>query len=389
MVTQLFRLRLALLFSPFRGSFNKTAKSVVVFLLAAASAVFFAWMPVLLSNSSAESRENYDIVVSSGILLSAVAVPFFSNRFSLNIRQFGQFPVTPVKLAGSLLVTAVASWPFLWLVLWAAAFVYFRKELFESHWTSLLPVAVFLITAVVFARVFAGISHLLFDSVRASELRNAIGIILLVAVLPLIFFFLSPGVSNVGIESITDASTVLAKTPFGAPMAATYALFQLDTARALILISLEIATISVLVATWYSVATITLSSIGAGSSDDLVQRRTGWFERVPAKPAMIIGARAMTYWGRDPRYRISLVALPVIPILVLSVLFVGGVRGDALALIPVPLILLMLAWIVHNDIANDSTAFWIHVASGIRGWQDRTGRLFPVMLIALPILLIG
>lgn len=389
MVTRIIRLRLALLFSPFRRSFTNTIKSLALLALASGTAVFLAWVPLLLSNSNIDARENYDVVVSSGILLVAVAAPFFANHLSLNIRQFGQFPVSPRKLAGELLITSVVSWSFLWVALWATAFVYLRRELFETRWLSLLPVLLFIVAAVVFARVFAGISQLLFDSARASEVRNAIGIILLVAVLPLVFFLLSPGVSNVGIDSINDAASVLTWTPFGAPIAAAHSLLNLETVPAIIFICLEVATIAILVGIWYSVAILALLTPGHGGSQDLVQRRTGWFERVPAKPSMIIGARAMTYWGRDPRYRVSLIVIPIIPLLVMGVLFVGGLRGDALAMIPVPLMLLMLAWMVHNDIATDSTAFWIHVASGVRGWQDRAGRLFPIMLTALPILLIG
>jgi ABC-2 type transport system permease protein len=44
---------------------------------------------------------------------------------------------------------------------------------------------------------------------------------------------------------------------------------------------------------------------------------------------------------------------------------------------------------VHNDVALDSTAIWMHVASGTRGTHDRAGRLAPVMLIGLPLVVLG
>ena len=97
----------------------------------------------------------------------------------------------------------------------------------------------------------------------------------------------------------------------------------------------------------------------------------------------------MIYWLSDPRYRVSLIALPVIPFLVIAVLKFAGVDSLPLSFLPLPIVLTMIAWMVHNDISNDSTAFWLHVASGIKGWQDRLGRLAPVFIFGLPILLVG
>ena len=49
----------------------------------------------------------------------------------------------------------------------------------------------------------------------------------------------------------------------------------------------------------------------------------------------------------------------------------------------------LFGWSVHNDVALDSTAIWMHVSSGTKGTHDRAGRLAPVMLIGLPLVVIG
>jgi ABC-2 type transport system permease protein len=60
-----------------------------------------------------------------------------------------------------------------------------------------------------------------------------------------------------------------------------------------------------------------------------------------------------------------------------------------LALIPVPVICLFLGWTMHNDVAYDNTAIWLHVASGTRGRSDRWGRLFPALALGVPALIVG
>jgi ABC-2 type transport system permease protein len=42
----------------------------------------------------------------------------------------------------------------------------------------------------------------------------------------------------------------------------------------------------------------------------------------------------------------------------------------------------LLGWSMHNDIAYDGTAFWLHVATGVSGRADRLGRLAPTALAA-------
>ena len=46
----------------------------------------------------------------------------------------------------------------------------------------------------------------------------------------------------------------------------------------------------------------------------------GWFGRLKGGPTAAIAARSMTYWGRDPRYWISLVMIPVVPVFVIVAL---------------------------------------------------------------------
>ena len=65
--------------------------------------------------------------------------------------------------------------------------------------------------------------------------------------------------------------------------------------------------------------------------------------------------------------------VPIVPLLVIVPLGSPGIPLAYTALIPVPLMCLLLGWSLHNDTAYDSTAVWLHVVSGVRGASDRVG----------------
>jgi len=122
-------------------------------------------------------------------------------------------------------------------------------------------------------------------------------------------------------------------------------------------------------------------------------RRTrvpGLFAHFPASPAGAVAARSLTYWFRDPRYFAVFAVLPFVPVLMLLVFSVGGVPFPIAVLVPLPVMVLLLAWsTLHNDVAYDSTAIWQHVAASTRGSHDRRGRAVPVLLWGLVLLVIG
>ncbi len=115
----------------------------------------------------------------------------------------------------------------------------------------------------------------------------------------------------------------------------------------------------------------------------------GWFGLLPSNAFGAVAARSLVYWLRDRRYLVNVVIVPIAGVLTVIPLLVAGVPLDVAATLPVAVIALFFGWLPHNDVAYDSTAFWIHVASGVRGVPDRLGRLVPVVLFAVPTLAIA
>ena len=81
--------------------------------------------------------------------------------------------------------------------------------------------------------------------------------------------------------------------------------------------------------------------------------------------------------------------IPIVPLLVIVPLGLAGIPLAYTALIPVPLMCLLLGWSLHNDTAYDNTAIWLHVVSGVRGASDRVGRLVPVLIAGILVIGLG
>jgi ABC-2 type transport system permease protein len=75
--------------------------------------------------------------------------------------------------------------------------------------------------------------------------------------------------------------------------------------------------------------------------------------------------------------------------LMVVVFLLGGVYWQNLALLPLPIMCLFLSWSVHNDVAYDNTAIWLHVASNVSGVADRLGRIIPVLLLGAVLIAVG
>jgi ABC-2 type transport system permease protein len=104
----------------------------------------------------------------------------------------------------------------------------------------------------------------------------------------------------------------------------------------------------------------------------------GWFARLPATPTGAVAARSVTYWRRDARYIVAIGMMPLLPLVLLAPA-AGGSQTWLLAMAPVAGYL--LGWGMHNDLAYDGTAFWLHVSTGVPGRADRLGRLGPTAVL--------
>lgn len=387
MVARLFRLRLAIAGGFFRGSRGRAARSTLLMLACLAGAALAAIAPSRVFGVGA-ARDALDVSLGALVVGIAILAPFFDSRSNLAPRQFAQFPRGSGEIAWSLLVSTVASLPFLVFLAWLVTLAVSRPEWWETGWIA--PLALCLVVLLVMAgvRLASGLSRLVAGERFASGLRF-FGAILCIALIPVLVFETASVLRSPDKLELIDTAGPLGWSPFGAGFAAIADANAGDTGRAAVRLALLAGTVLVIVALWFAVVRVSIRSVDRPHLAASARSGLGWFEHFSAKPAQAVAARQLTYWGRDPRYRIALIALPIAPAVVLVAFLLAGADLRLAAALPLPILMLLLGWSQHNDIAMDSTAIWEHVASGVKGRADRAGRLTPVLILGIPVAIVG
>lgn len=109
-----------------------------------------------------------------------------------------------------------------------------------------------------------------------------------------------------------------------------------------------------------------------------------------SSPAGAIAGRCLRYWRRDPRFLASAVMMLFLPVLMVLAPTIGGSSGGGGASREVPFVApavlgLIVASSAAQDLSYDGTALWTHVTAGLRGVDDRRGRVRALLVIVLPI----
>ncbi|WP_144791990.1 hypothetical protein [Kocuria palustris] len=118
----------------------------------------------------------------------------------------------------------------------------------------------------------------------------------------------------------------------------------------------------------------TASVRGSGSR----VRGAGLLGRVPATPWVAVAARSIIYWLKDPRYAASVV---LIPVMLGLMWFASGSGEGGPLLLAGPIVAAMMGFAISADVAYDHSAFSLHVLSGVRGRDDRLGRLVSLCVV--------
>lgn len=117
--------------------------------------------------------------------------------------------------------------------------------------------------------------------------------------------------------------------------------------------------------------------------------RLGAFRGALGSATRNIAARTWISWLRDPRYQVLLGTVIVLPPLLLLPVWIGGAPAEVLRLVALPLFMMCFGWALHNDVAYDFTALWVHVTGGLSGRADRAGRAIPTLVTGGILSIIG
>lgn len=391
MVAQFLRLKLASLGSGFRRGGWHAFGLTVGLLYTAALTIVICWVLASARTASDVQLVRDILVIAGGVVaLCFLLVPLLTRHDgTFDPRSYAAFGLEAATVSRGLGVASLISVP---------AFVLAICALFTIvTWSGSLGAAVLAFVAAVVCvptwalagRLAASVSAFALSSRRMREFGTTIAVLVVVMLLPLVLFLATLNWSRDGLRVVHSTADWISWTPFGAvwSVGGDAATGQWGTAVLKLVVAL--VTLAVLVVAWRAIVghmMVTPERPGQAKASIGL----GWFGRMPSRPAGAIAARALTYWGRDSRYWMQLLLVPLFPFVMVGALLVSGaVRPHDVALIPLPVICLFLGWVAHNDLAHDGTAIWLHVVSGTGGLADRLGRLAPVVLVAIPVVAVG
>ncbi|MEJ3405024.1 hypothetical protein WDJ51_09780 [Rathayibacter sp. YIM 133350] len=330
------------------------------------------------------------IVLAGAIVLAGfVIVPlFFGSDDSMDPRRFALFGVSNRDLSFGLAVAAFVSIPALVLSVALLGFVVTWSRGVLSTLLALVAAVLALATCILAARVSTSLASIFLATRRAREVSAFVGIIAIVLISPIAVLLVQVDWAGSGRGTLHGVSDVLSWTPLGALWAVPADAAAGNVGPALLKLVIAALTLGLLWLAWQRLVAHALVTPGRQAQAH-AYTGLGWFDRVPPGPTGAIAARSLTYWLRDARYWMSLVMIPVLPVLLVVPLAAVHVPSGVLALLPVPVMCVFLGWTVHNDVAYDSTAVWLHVASGVSGVADRIGRLVPALLLGIPLIAVG
>lgn len=386
MVAQLLRLRLSQLLVGARQGARDRGQMLGLTAFVLASAVLLLLSLYAVPRGDIPSVGAWYVLIGGAVVLGALlGTVFLGLHAGLDPRAFSLIGIASWPLSLGLTVAGTATVP----TLAVAILVFGMLGIWGG---SAALVAVFaavlsVLTVVLVARVGTSLSSLLrpdSPAIRSGLLTAAIVGVL--AALGTVVLLRSFG-RGVAPEEVLEAAALVGWTPLAAAWAAPVAAADDDLAGAWLRILIAVVTLAGLA--WLHERLLNrinhtpIRRIGARVDS------VGVFESLPASGFGVVAGRSLINWVRDERYRVALLAVPVLPLLALPILALAGVPWAVLVLLPAPLMCLMIGWLPHNDVAHDYSAFWVHVATSISGRADRAGRLVPPLLLGVLVAVFG
>ena len=368
---------------------ERVARTLVglVLLVAATAAVCIA----VLSLTDAPLPVARTVIVlggAAGLVGFLVGPALTGTTDQLDPRRFGVFGVDVGRMPWILGAGALVSLPSLALIAVAVCVAATLIPLGAPWPVAVLVAVVGVLTLALAARVGMAANALLLPERRSRELTALFVLAVIVVAFPVAVFLASLEWDGQVPAAVAAATAVIGVTPLAAVPGFALAVAAGDTAGAWASGVVALATVTAL---WVCWAWLVRRLLTSTTRPTTARERSGlgWFALLPSNAFGAIAARSLVYWFRDRRYIVNFVIVPIAGILTVFPLLVAGVPLYIAALVPVPLMALFFGWLPHNDVAYDSTALWVHVASGVRGVADRLGRLIPICLVAIPVLAVA
>ncbi|HCS60542.1 MAG TPA: hypothetical protein DIW46_03960 [Microbacterium sp.] len=387
MVAHVLRLRLALILGAFRG--ERVVRTVIGFLALIAATVAVCMAILSLGDAPPAVARTVLVLAGAATFLGFLFGPILTGTTDqLDPRRFGVFGMDVGRMPWILALASLFSIPSFALLAVIVCSTIVVIDMGAPWPVAVLMALLWLVAVALAARVGMATSALLLPERRSRELTALFVLAVVVVAFPVAVFFASLNWDGQVPFAVAIVAAIAGFTPIGAVSAFSPAIASGDVQGAWVIGLVAAATLAVLWLLWSWLVRRLLTSVERPATSR-ERSGLGWFALLPANAFGAIAARSLVYWLRDRRYIVNFVIVPIAGVLTVFPLVVAGVPLYLAALVPVPVMALFFGWLPHNDVAYDSTAFWTHVASGVRGLSDRFGRMVPVALVAIPVLAIA
>ncbi|PPK93202.1 ABC-2 type transport system permease protein [Kineococcus xinjiangensis] len=378
MVAHLLRLKLTLLRNGLRRSPWEIVALVLAGLwglwvvgLAGAGLVALRWAPHDVAAPTVTG-------LGSLLVLGWAVVPLvaFGVDETLDPARFATFSIRRRPLMTGLLLAGVVGVPGVVTLVLALLTV--------VTWSHSLPAALLAVPCALLATLTAVAASRATTTAAAALLRTRRARDVAVLVVGVALIGLGPALNVAGmrweeiVAALRAAAEVVGWTPLGFAWAAPADAAAGAWGSALLRTALAALTLGLVLAGWAAALTRSearpaVSAQRSGTHDTSGLGRV--LERLPATPATAVAGRCLAYWRRDPRYAMAGLSVLVAPAVLVALAVGNGGAAGPFLLWAGPSVAFLLGWSLHNDLAFDHSAFWTHLAAGVRGRDDRLGRV--------------
>ena len=386
MVAQILRLKLRLLGNSFRRSPWQLLGLVLGLLYGFGTALLVVGGLVALRFFDVEIAASSTIVLGSAILVVFTVLPLLLGiDDTLDPRKFALFGIPNNRLAVSLAVASFISVPTVVVAIMAIAQISTWSRGAAPTLLAALAAVIIVVTCVLSARISTSIAAFLLATRRARDTTAILGLLALVSLSPVIVALVSVDWARDGLVVLGRIAAVLGWTPLGAAWAIPADAAAGDFGAAGVKTVVAVGWVVVLAVIW---RLLVARMLVTPQRQPAAKKYSGlgWFSVFPANRTGAVAARSVTYWLRDSRYGTSLIVIPFIPIFMVIALVIGAGPVPVIALLPLPVMCLFLSWSIHNDVAFDNTAVWLHMSASTPGRADRIGRLLPALIVGVVVI---
>ncbi|MFB9377073.1 hypothetical protein ACFFKU_02300 [Kineococcus gynurae] len=335
------------------------------------------------------------VVVGLGSLavLGWAVVPLvaFGVDETLDPERFVTFTIPERTLVRGLLLAGVVGLPGLATLLLSLFTVVTWSRSVGAGVVALLAALLLTATCVGLSRLTTTAAAAVLRARRTRDVLVVVGGLLAVGVGPALNLLVPQDGSDVRawVAAGRQTAEVLGWTPLGLALAAPVDAAAGAWGSALLRLVLAGLVVLLVLRAWRAALTRTLDRprVSGGSGTARGGRDT---YRLPllSAPAAAVAWRCLTYYRRDPRYLIGVVSILVLPFVLLVIPITQGSDVGPWLLAAGPVVGFLAGWSLHNDVAYDNSAFALHVVSGMRGRDDRIGRVAASGIWEVPLIVV-